>query len=217
MNIHADHLGTPRAITRPSDNQKVWEWSNTEPFGANLPNEDPSATGTAFKFNLRFPGQYADVETGTNYNYFRDYDPATGRYIQSDPIGLKGGVNTFAYVGGKPISKNDPRGLDNPGMGPYDPPWWYMPPKEPGSGCGDAKTDCVVPDLYPESCKAHDQCYSMPGKSRAQCDNEFWKNMFAESGPWPNIVGPTFFWLGVRSGGADAYKDAQRNAQAGGR
>lgn len=92
--VHADHLGTPRAITRPSDNAKVWEWSNTEPFGANLPNENPSGLG-AFAYNLRFPRQYYDQETGTHYNYFRDYDLATGRYGQSDPIGLKGGINTY--------------------------------------------------------------------------------------------------------------------------
>ena len=109
--VHADHLGTPRAITRPSDNAVVWKWDNTDPFGANLPNEDPSNTGTAFKYNLRFPGQYADQETGTFYNYYRDYDASTGRYIQSDPIGLRGGINTYAYVGGNPLIFVDPLGL----------------------------------------------------------------------------------------------------------
>ncbi len=107
--VHADHLGTPRAITRPSDNAKVWEWKNDEPFGANLPNENPSGLGT-LTYNLRHPGQYADVETGTFYNYFRDYDPSTGRYIQSDPIGLEGGINTYAYVGGDPLTRIDPYG-----------------------------------------------------------------------------------------------------------
>ena len=110
--VHADHLGTPRAITRPSDNQVVWKWENSDPFGANVPNEDPANTGTAFKYNLRFPGQYADQETGTFYNYFRDYDPSTGRYVQSDPLGLKAGINTYGYVEGNPLAATDPFGLE---------------------------------------------------------------------------------------------------------
>ena len=115
--IHPDHLGTPRAITTSDTaNTKVWEWKNEDAFGNNAPNEDPSATGTAFKYNLRFPGQYFDSETNTNYNYYRDYDPAKGRYVQSDPIGLKGGLNTFAYVGGNPLSYTDPLGLFTPSV-----------------------------------------------------------------------------------------------------
>jgi RHS repeat-associated protein len=87
--IHADHLGTPRKITRPGDNKVLWTWES-EAFGNSLPDQNPSGLG-AFVFNLRFPGQYYDVETGLFYNYFRDYDPGTGRYIESDPIGLAGG------------------------------------------------------------------------------------------------------------------------------
>lgn len=121
--VHADQLGTPRTITRPSDNAIVWRWDNTEAFGNSAPNENPSGLGT-FAYNLRFPGQYFDLETGTNYNYFRDYDPRIGRYVQSDPIGLKGGVNTYAYVGGDPLSLFDPRGLANSGPWPPRP----MPP-----------------------------------------------------------------------------------------
>ena len=60
---------------------------------------------------LRYPGQYFDQETGLNYNYFRDYEPSTGRYVESDPIGLKGGASTFSYVQLNPLSFIDPKGL----------------------------------------------------------------------------------------------------------
>jgi RHS repeat-associated protein len=64
-----------------------------------------------FILNLRFPGQYYDRETGLHYNYFRDYDPTTGRYVESDPIGLGGGVNTYGYALQDPVSRTDPSGL----------------------------------------------------------------------------------------------------------
>ena len=60
---------------------------------------------------LRFPGQQSDAGTGLSYNYYRDYDPSLGRYVQSDPIGLGGGVNTYAYVGGNPTGWVDRQGL----------------------------------------------------------------------------------------------------------
>lgn len=107
--VHTDHLDTPRRITRPSDNAIVWRW-DSDPFGTMPANENPSGFGV-FNYNLRSPGQYYDPETGLHYNYFRDYDPATGRYVQSDPIGLGGGLNTYAYVLANPISFIDPLGL----------------------------------------------------------------------------------------------------------
>ena len=58
------------------------------------------AGSDVFAFNLRFPGQYYDAETGLHYNYFRDYDPSVGRYVESDPIGLEGGSNTYRYANG---------------------------------------------------------------------------------------------------------------------
>jgi len=67
--------------------------------------------GARHEFNLRFPGQYFDRETSTAYNYFRDYDPQTGRYVQSDPIGLAGGINPYAYVDNRPTTLTDAYGL----------------------------------------------------------------------------------------------------------
>jgi len=73
---------------------------------------------TGFELDVRFPGQYRDAETGLFYNTFRDYDPQTGRYVQSDPIGLAGGANPYLYVGARPLDRLDPRGtLRNSGCG----------------------------------------------------------------------------------------------------
>jgi RHS repeat-associated protein len=92
-----------------------------EPFGTTAPENNPAGLG-AFTFNLRMPGQYADSETGLFYNYFRDYDAGIGRYVQSDPIGLAAGVNTYTYVGGKPVSYADPDGLVR--QGGQTGQWW---------------------------------------------------------------------------------------------
>ncbi|MES9888922.1 MAG: RHS repeat-associated core domain-containing protein [Candidatus Sedimenticola sp. 6PFRAG1] len=108
-NVHSDHLGTPRVVT-DGEGKVVWTWP-LDPFGTKTVNDDPDNDSVAFEFNLRFPGQYYDVETGLHYNYYRDYDPSTGRYIQSDPIGLDGGLNTYAYVGSNPVKDIDPFGL----------------------------------------------------------------------------------------------------------
>jgi RHS repeat-associated protein len=109
--ILTDHLEAPRVAISYGSGQKVWTW-NPDSFGNGLPNENPSGqSGQSFTLNLRFPGQYYDAESGNFYNYFRDYNPNTGRYLQSDPIGLAGGINTYAYVGGNPVSFVDPKGL----------------------------------------------------------------------------------------------------------
>ncbi|WP_263147856.1 RHS repeat-associated core domain-containing protein [Pseudomonas sp. RIT-PI-AD] len=109
--LHGDHLDTPRLATDTSATpQIVWQWQS-DAFGNGTPT---SADGT--QINLRFPGQYHDGESGLRYNYFRDYDPQTGRYVESDPIGLRGGLNTFGYVGGNPLKNVDPKGLVAPAI-----------------------------------------------------------------------------------------------------
>lgn len=110
--IEADALGTPRVVIDPDRNVAVWRWDLAgEAFGNDTPNEDPDGDGTAFVFDMRFPGQRYDSAAGMNYNYFRDYDPSMGRYTQSDPIGLAGGLSTYGYVGGNPVGLIDPLGL----------------------------------------------------------------------------------------------------------
>jgi RHS repeat-associated protein len=126
--IHTDHLGTPRRVT-DGGNVAVWQWPYNA-FGNNRPVGVLSATSTtgyaitpgatplkatlpATVMNLRYPGQYADSETGEFYNYFRHYDSRTGRYTQFDPIGLAGGINGFLYSDANSLRFSDPLGLQS--------------------------------------------------------------------------------------------------------
>ena len=108
--LHADHLGKPQFAT-DSTGAIVWDGGIATPFGEGV------ALAGAFAQNLMFPGQYADIETAANdntplfHNWHRTYDPTLGRYLQSDPIGLAGGINRYAYVGGNPLSNFDSMGL----------------------------------------------------------------------------------------------------------
>ena len=105
--VHTDHLGTPRTIT--DGNNAIWRWQS-DPFGSTMADEDPDGDGNPLEYNLRFPGQYYDDETGLHYNYYRTYDPSTGRYLESDPIGLLGGLNTYGYGYQNPSRYTDPTG-----------------------------------------------------------------------------------------------------------
>ena len=164
--LHPDHLGTPRAMTRSvafagattgpnAVNKAVWMW-NSDPFGTtaqtgaggsanSAPNKNPQlVTGTAaqiaaasFEQNLRMPGQIQDQETKKFYNYFRTLNPVIGQYDSSDPIGLGGGLNTYAYVANDPLTQVDMFGLANgPAIG-----WlnakrdWKLPPGQSGVCC----------------------------------------------------------------------------------
>ena len=106
--VHVDHLNTPRLIA-DSTGTTVWRDDNAEPFGSNPPDENPSGLGP-FEFPLRFPGQYFDKETSLSYNMARNYSSILGRYAESDPIGLRGGINTYAYAFGSPLVNVDPDG-----------------------------------------------------------------------------------------------------------
>ena len=144
--LEVDHLNTPR-IARDKDKNVVWRW-DSDAFGNTAPNEDPDGDGVKTTINLRFPGQYFDAESGLHYNWHRYYDPQVGRYTQPDPIGVEGGVNPYAYVGGNPLSYTDPKGLQFALT-----PWGPMPLPVPlpglegGSGGGgyDPVTDTYRP------------------------------------------------------------------------
>lgn len=130
MSRYPDHLNTTRLIQDQSGNT-VWRWDQGEPFGNDVPNNNPSGAG-AFDFPLRFPGQYFDRETNLSYNYYRDYDPAIGAYKQSDPMSVGEHVmrrqarlrsargtgqyplqlNSYLYVNANPLRWRDPSGRD---------------------------------------------------------------------------------------------------------
>jgi RHS repeat-associated protein len=134
----------------------VWRWEQGEPFGNDVPNNNPSGAG-AFDFNLRFPGQYFDRETGLLYNVNRNYDSLVGRYVESDPIGLFGGLNTYAYVGNDPIRRIDPLGLiaipvPVPPPGVPGKPW--NPPKKPDPNPLNPDDSPSAPSDDPFSCEA---------------------------------------------------------------
>lgn len=175
--IHADHLGTPRSIADAAG-QEQWRWQPDEAFGDNPPED--KLTGKPFDFPLRHPGQYADAETGLFHNGVRSYDPSTGRYLQPDPIGTvryrnlastrlmaqigpevsgdvdveKGpeGNQVYSYVGGNPLSRIDPSGLQAVLPIPMPPPPAMSPykPKQPGDPGFDPWRDTIPETRPPE-------------------------------------------------------------------
>ena len=165
--IHVDHLNTPRLVA--DDQQRtVWRWDQQEPFGVNVPDENPSGVGV-FELPLRLPGQYYDKETNLHYNFYRDYDPTAGRYFQSDLLGIRAGLNTYLYVHGAPLLFADFFGLL-----PMPPQPVPAPPS--GKGCGTGPSTAFLPDLFFEQCcDRHDDCYDdcKNRPSKDNCDREF--------------------------------------------
>ncbi|MEQ5835267.1 RHS repeat-associated core domain-containing protein [Marinobacter sp. NFXS9] len=107
--VETNQVNVPLAIVN-AEKEKVWQW-NLRPFGEGAIDGDPDNDGELLTFRLRLPGQYYDRETRTNYNYYRSYDTRVGRYIQADPIDLRGGLNIFAYAANNPLRNVDSYGL----------------------------------------------------------------------------------------------------------
>lgn len=102
--VQTNHLDTPLSLT-DGGNAVVWSQA-LSPYGSSV-----GASTGVIDFNQRFPGQYFDSDSGLHYNYFRNYDPELGRYIESDPIGISGGLNSYSYANNQPSGTIDPLGL----------------------------------------------------------------------------------------------------------
>ena len=149
---HVDHLGTPQRLTNAAG-EVTWR-GYSEAFGKTTMDTSLALVTTAVTVNnLRFPGQVEDAETGTHYNFMRDYDAATGRYIESDPIGLEGGVNMFVYVRASPVLGKDPMGLAPPAICP-NPDQCVNPPVDPPPPPPDNAQSRRVERCVTEACKA---------------------------------------------------------------
>jgi RHS repeat-associated protein len=212
--LHADHLNTPRIATDETG-KVIWRnLPTTEPFGNSPVEEDPDNDGIAFTLNLRFPGQYYDKEVNTHYNYFRDYDPSTGRYVQSDPIGLAGGLNTYSYVGGNPVWDFDNDGL----MGSRGKV--LTTPRFPGSSCGPEGSMYNFPNKFwgganiEAACQAHDRCYENCSKSKRKCDSQFYSDIRQAclnlNDPVACNLASIAYFAAVSLGGDEPFKSARR-------
>lgn len=227
--VVADGLGTPRAIV---DGTSIVQW--LWPYQGNAFGEKQPTAAQGYTFNLRFPGQYYDAETGTTDNINRTYEPITGRYVQSDPLGLPGGLGTFVYVNNNPLSDVDPFGL------------------KPGDRYRtvDAAGIAAVEDINPTSIKENreyagviyqnfDGSYSytlpMPGTSHtsnsgdapilnklvgdyhthAACDPDFDNENFSPSDTIKNSEKNVPGYLGTPSGAIKKYTPPRLRASAG--
>ncbi|MFC5740533.1 RHS repeat-associated core domain-containing protein [Dyella tabacisoli] len=152
--IHADGLGTPRAVTDTAG-ATLWQWS----YAGNTFGEQAPTSSNGYIFNLRFPGQYYDAESGLNNNGYRTRDSSIGGYLQSDPLGLRGGIDSYVYGFNSPLNYIDPLGLQVvipvPGNRLAPLPWIPEVPQPTrtnpkddwGALCAAGGPVCIVPSL----------------------------------------------------------------------
>ena len=213
--VHTDHLATPRLAT-DSTQAAVWRFES-QAFGQGQPDSDPDDDSINHFVRLRMAGQYYDGESGLFYNWNRYYDPKVGRYVTSDPVGLEGGLNTYAYVKANPLRWTDPHGLDiaggwEPGgsIGNADIP--YGLPGSAGSICGSG---FKFPEFsFRDACQKHDDCYGTCGANKTWCDFRFQWNaqQSCAAGDWRCRLLAQAYFEAILHGGGGAYNQAQKEA-----
>jgi RHS repeat-associated protein len=189
--IHTDQLGTPQKLTDGSMNV-VWD-GVFDPFGNPAPGASLGLT------NLRFPGQYFDAESNLHQNWVRSYDPRIGRYVQSDIIGLRGGINTYAYGASEPTTKTDPFGLwqitiqggagfggrvtfgNNGGSGLFDGQWNF------GTYGGEGLGLSLDIDIFNRGCKAPGRNIGFEGEGEIGLGPHITAEAHAGGDQWWNI------------------------------
>jgi RHS repeat-associated protein len=197
--VHADHLNTAREIYDASQ-QVVWRRPHQEPFGDSPPDENPSSLGV-FKYPLRESNYYFDEETGNAYAMQRDaYDPRIGRFPQSDPIGLRGGINPYAYVNGNPIGYVDPTGLLRcRWVGIVLQCEWGPPPGFPSTGDSELDRALRNPTAVTRSGKEEQGCCPdcgdppapeidrvPPSRPHGSCPGDHWVYFEYHQSPYPD-------------------------------
>lgn len=233
--IEPDALGTPRVVIDPARDVPVWTWDlRGEAFGNDAPNQDPDGDGTQFVFDMRFPGQRYDAASSLNYNYFRDYDAISGRYVQSDPIGLNGDISTYSYTGANPGIAIDLFGLCyghplNYAFSPNCPPpssrrpQYHRPPPGP-NGCGaeGSITQFVIPQFpFRQCCDQHDLCYGRCKARKSDCDSNFLNCMSQRCTDFRGVISlysacllqAATYYDFVRGGGSGPYANAQQKCK----
>lgn len=174
--IHTDAMGSPRQVTDPAG-QLLWQWPYSG-FGEAEPLEPQ------IRLPLRFPGQYADAETGWVHHPWRTYLPSQGRFLQPDPLGLVGGWNRYLYAEGDPLTRDDPWGLDTtrwwPGArrnfldGPRNGNWGG---KHWSGGVGGGAIGPAPPTDSADACyRRHDLCYEAGG-DKSRCNAQLVKEL----------------------------------------
>jgi len=236
LSFDPDHLNTPRAAMDETG-KVVWRWES-DAFGSTLPDEDPDKDGVKVTINLRFPGQYYDVESGLHYNGHRYYSLLLVIYTQADRLGLlrqavnpiyagysesadlmRGLNQSYTYSSNNPMSETDPLGLMGSGVGSLNKKNQPKTPRYPGSSCGSEGNPNNYPNEFggasiENACQRHDRCYEDCSKSKKQCDIQLYTDIRRDcdnaSNPASCNLASIAYFVAVSRMGDDPFFNTRR-------